>query len=158
MVRIKAIIPKKLIPDPINQRKAIENALNNAALGAQADFDTVVMTWNDPPDFKISSPNLETRRISTKDKRFVWVDKGTKAHVILPRNARVLVFMRGGKAKTKGGFIGSRTGVKGKELTFARRVNHPGTKARYFTRAILKKWQKKLPQLVALAIAASVKS
>lgn len=44
----------------------------------------------------------------------VYVDRGTKPHVILPRNARVLRFEVGG------------------DTVFARRVNHPGTKATHW--------------------------
>ena len=49
----------------------------------------------------------------------VFVDQGTKPHVILPRIKKVLAFQKDGR------------------WIFAKRVNHPGTKATYFfTKAV----------------------
>lgn len=51
-----------------------------------------------------------------------YVEKGTKAHVIVPRNARALAW--GGARRLSGNL---RSGAKPE--FFAARVNHPGTKA-----------------------------
>ncbi len=53
------------------------------------------------------------------------VEFGSRAHVIVPRNATVLAW---GGARTLGGRL--RSGAK--PTNFARRVNHPGTRAKPF--------------------------
>lgn len=68
---------------------------------------------------------------------FVWasaayaayVETGTRPHVIVPRTAQALRFPSQGSSVTLSGRL--RSGGGG-SYVFARRVNHPGTKARPF--------------------------
>jgi Bacteriophage HK97-gp10, putative tail-component len=63
------------------------------------------------------------------------VEYGSRPHEIRPRNGKALKFSVGG---TKGGYVSTKTGKKrwqkGKEgnAVFAKKVNHPGTKAQPF--------------------------
>ncbi len=60
-----------------------------------------------------------------------FVDKGTPPHLIVPRSARVLAFDVNG------------------ELVFARRVNHPGTKATgWFDKVMTDEWNRALRAVV----------
>lgn len=56
--------------------------------------------------------------IGTDLRYAMWEHEGTRPHVILPRNRKVLRFPVGGA----GGF----------SVVFARKVNHPGTKGSFF--------------------------
>lgn len=59
-------------------------------------------------------------RVGNRSRVSVWVEQGTVPHIIVPRRARVLVFQN-----EQGATI------------FARRVNHPGTRAyRVLDRAV----------------------
>ena len=56
----------------------------------------------------------------------VFVELGTKPHVIVPRVKKVLRFATGGNATLSG------RPRSGGQVVFARRVNHPGTRAQPF--------------------------
>lgn len=64
----------------------------------------------------------------------VWLEKGTRAHLIRPRRAKVLRFPAKGVGTTRAGRV--RTGearrLGNAAYVFARSVRHPGTKARPF--------------------------
>jgi len=62
-----------------------------------------------------------------------YVEFGTKPHVILPKNKKVLVFNMGG------------------QKVFASKVNHPGTKAQPYVRPAFEAWVDTLGALVAEA-------
>lgn len=55
-----------------------------------------------------------TKRVIARAKHSVFVENGTKAHTILPKNGGLLRFTIGGR------------------VVYARRVSHPGTEARPF--------------------------
>jgi hypothetical protein len=58
--------------------------------------------------------------LENEQEHSTFIEAGTRPHVILPRRARVLVFQVAGRT------------------VFARRVNHPGTKARWVVRDALR--------------------
>lgn len=55
-----------------------------------------------------------------------FVERGTRAHIITPKNKKVLAWSADGKARLSGAVR------KGGAVRFAKRVRHPGTKARPF--------------------------
>lgn len=63
-----------------------------------------------------------------------WLERGTRPHVIRPRNRKVLRFPASGVATTLGGRV--RTGTARRlgsaAYVFARVVHHPGTRAQPF--------------------------
>lgn len=69
-----------------------------------------------------SHPNMGTVCLTAGVKYWVHVQYGTSAHTITPKNKSFLAW--------KG---------KDKKLTFARKVNHPGTKANPFVTRTVKK-------------------
>lgn len=71
-----------------------------------------------------ATPQVSSRgvriRMGNRSRVSVWVEQGTVPHIIVPRRARVLVF-RGSSG----------------QMIYARRVNHPGTRAyRVLDRAV----------------------
>lgn len=70
-----------------------------------------------------------------------YVEKGTRPHVIRPRNAKVLRFPSSGTSTTLAGRV--RTGEARRlgsgAYVFASKVNHPGTKAQPFLLPAAKK-------------------
>lgn len=74
----------------------------------------------------ISSDHVEVRAGGTRTVGYAGaVEFGSRAHIIIPRQARILAW---GGPRTLGGRL--RKG--GKATNFARRVNHPGTRAQPF--------------------------
>ena len=55
-----------------------------------------------------------------------FVEKGTRAHTIVPRHKKALRWAEGGNARLSG------SPRKGARVRFARRVQHPGSKAKPF--------------------------
>ena len=73
-------------------------------------------------------------------KKWWWLEEGTRAHIIRPRNRSGRLFFRtGGKPKTKVGKLKSGRGQRGKNLVVAKQVRHPGTKARLWRQVIWRK-------------------
>lgn len=130
-------------------QKAIDRSLNNAALGAQADYDTTVMTWSSEhqPEFGISAPTKQSRVIGTSDKPFIFIDQGTKV--------RYVTMTRGFKAKTRPGFVGSGAGAGG-VLFFSKKKPRPGIVPRRFSEIIAAKWQRQFPILLESALASMI--
>jgi hypothetical protein len=111
--------------------------------------EVIVKDWKRKPDFdarKYIRPELIAVSVfPTGPNKQIWiyVDEGTKPHVITPKQAPRLVFQWGGKgsyvpktlakpARTVSG--GGR--VKNARMVYAKKVQHPGTEAREFTKTI----------------------
>lgn len=157
-VRIEPIIPKKQsVMHPAKYQKAIEAAGNESALAVRVDFRVTTQTWQHKPDFKIVHGSEPEWEISTDDKIYGYVSEGTPPHVILPKNAKRLVFYRTGfRPKSRVGWIGSNKGKKAtKDLTFAKKVNHPGIAGRKFSKLIKEKWDAEWPRQLQRAIRAA---
>lgn len=139
-VRLEAIVPKQLFKIPtVRVEMFIE-------MGRQIDiidrmYGATYRTWNHKPQFKKSfrtAVNFLEAKVSTIDVIYAWVDDGTSAHAIIPRRSGVLAFQSQFTPKTKVRTIGSGKGSKSGSA-FATHVFHPGTKARNFTKEIVKR-------------------
>lgn len=147
MIKVKAIVPKR---DPFNPRAikaAVDAAYKEAAEGALEDFQKTTATWDHQPDFEIKK-HADGYLIGTRDDIYGYVDKGTRPHIIVVKNAKRLRFQSGYRAKTRPGYIGSQGGGASGDVVFKRSVNHPGSTGRGFSVLIRKKWQAKLAQIV----------
>jgi len=122
-------------------------------------IEKTTATWSDVnrPSFKSevslsnSGATIELFAEGTVQqlKIYNFVDKGTKPHVILPRNGKVLYWQSSKfmQAKTVPGQLKSRSKWSKKFWgrtprttgVFARKVNHPGTKPRRFAETIREK-------------------
>lgn len=154
-IRLEPIIPKGEMFHTAQYNKAVERAGGMSAKAIEVDFHVTTRTWTHQPAFKIVhiTGNKEWE-IFTEDPIYGYVSLGTKPHDITPKNARRLVFYRTGfRPKSRAGWIGSNKGKKAtKDLTFAKKVHHPGTAARKFAPTIKEKWEVEWPRQLARAI------
>lgn len=123
------IVPSGPVFNAPALRSAIGLAMDNIADGIKDDLAAHTDNWNAPPQWVIVSAG-DRRDIITQDLIYRFQDKGTKAHVIMPKSARRLVFQVPGAT------------------VFARKVNHPGTKAKNYTVITAAVWQAKVASLM----------
>lgn len=127
-------------------RVELQKALREHGKSLVKVFDTTTASWeSDKPKFNpvVSLTEGEgagldvvmTGSALAKNK-WLWLDRGTKPHVIEARNARVLAFQSDHAPKTVPGFIGSGPGGASGETVFRQSVNHPGTEAREWSKDI----------------------
>lgn len=131
----------------------VTRAMHEAAQAVKADAEKSTATWKHKVTFTITQSGASFT-IATNDEIYKFVDEGTRPHIIVPRNARVLRFATGGSPKTTPGRITAGGGSKGSGVVFTGRVNHPGTKARYFTKQLQKTWARGTAPYIARALEA----
>lgn len=139
-------IPLDLDATGLNPRKvqrAIDTAIGIVAITALQDFQGLVRGWEHKPEFRIEKRE-NGAAVGTDDDIFRYVDEGTRPHTIRARRAKVLRFMAGARAKTTPGSLRSGSGGGG-EATFRRSVQHPGSKARGFSKLVAQRAQERLP-------------
>lgn len=142
MVRCRVKVPKDFLADVDKIVRAVENALNGAALSAKADFGVVTQTWKTKPTFTIEKePGY--RAIMTDDPIFKFVDEGTAI--------RYAHFGPDFRPKTHPRAIGSGGGA-GKMLFLSLTDPMPGIEAREFSDTIEEKWDTELPEILQRAI------
>lgn len=119
MIRVKPIIPKALrMFLPKVHKAAIAKALDQAVAAGQAEIGALTKTWKTPPNVQVQRAD-DRATIAIDDQRWLFLDEGTKPHVIRPWRKRALFWP------------GARHPV--------RQVRHPGIKARYLTKAVQRK-------------------
>ena len=142
--KLKPIVPRKGFLGDVNAlERAIETALDDTADFTREQFEKTTQTWDDKPSFVVSTTKAG-RSVYTRHRIWNMLNRGTRAHPIRPKRAKVLRFKVGGRAKTLPGYIGSTRGSPGKTPVVARRVMHPGTEPRAWTEAIAPKAQAEL--------------
>lgn len=156
MPRAKVILPKKLILDAKAMGRVIENTLNATAKDMKIDFDVTAQTWKNKPQFVIETPSPYERIVATGSIIYSYVNDGTPPHVITPHRSKLLRFSPFYRAKTSPRSISSGPGGSSGDAVFARRVNHPGTKAREFDRVIAEKWDRLLPGIFQRAVDSAI--
>jgi len=104
---------EKLI-DPKAVLRNLKGAVDHTANIVRDDFGKTVRTWNTKPSFRKRGPiqkaNSLEARVGTDSEIYLFVDSGTKAHLIRPRNVGLLRFQSGYTAKTRVRVVGSRGG------------------------------------------------
>ena len=146
MIKIIPRIPKRNRLDAKRQQQAVDRGLDDAAAGALIDFALTSATWEHDPVYTVKAQK-DGRLVGTKDEVWLMLNKGTRAHDIYPRNARMLRFPGGPYSpKTRPGFIGSQAGGASGAIIFRRFVHHPGTKPRGWSTIIAKKWRSRVAQ------------
>lgn len=137
IVEIKPIIPTKY--KPLQLDAIVKRIVAEEVVEVRTDYERTVKTWKHKPIFVIKWNSDRTgATVGTDNDIFGWVDQGTKPHVIKPKGNYPLRFTVGGKPKTRVMSINSYPGSKGTKSVAARTVHHPGTKARKFTKVILR--------------------
>lgn len=141
MLKLKPIKPKGLGDVYKRLPKAVEKGMKKAAERAKEDFEATAATWENKPSFTITEQGNGEYLIGTDSDIWKWIDEGTKPYTIRPKK-RFLVFSPGSRPKTSPGKITAGGGSRGSGVVFAKRVNHPGIRARYFTRQITQRWRR----------------
>lgn len=146
--KLQAITPKGSIVNSRAVRQAFVGVLTDVGRETADDYRKTTKTWKRKPRFTVSKPTSAAGVISivvgTDNKIFEYIDLGTRPHLILPRNGKMLSFKGGYRAKTQPGVIGSSAGGSFGNQRFARAVYHPGFPARRFTEIISKRNQAKI--------------
>jgi hypothetical protein len=128
--------------------KATAAALRGEAKQLKADilsdYRKTTGSWSHSVQFETMVDEREDGSfdlmVGTDDAVYGYVDRGTRAHIIVPKGPGYpLRFQSGYRAKTTAGVIGSHGGGKFGPFRRAWMVRHPGTKARRFTQMIFDK-------------------
>lgn len=134
----------------------MEQAVLKSARLVESDFKSTTRTWEHKPQFvtQVAQSGNDYVVVSGTDSAiFLYVDAGTRPHIIKAKRSKYLAFQGGYRAKTRVGIIGSQEGGAFGEMQYAQQVKHPGTKARKFTVRIQARRQKTIEQEVSQAIA-----
>lgn len=159
-VRLKPIKPPKMA-DPAKAVKAIDKALAETLKMGIGYFKRTTKGWRSvEPVFYVDGPDAGRGAVGTDDQIYDYVTRGTKPHLITPKKGKFLVFGEGKyRSVTRPGILGARsvgTRLVGKggvaRPIFARKVHHPGTKARGFEGLVAAKLQPVLITKVTAAI------
>lgn len=158
IIVVKDIKPARLKEGAF--RLELLNAMRKEATQIKADFRETTATWEHKPEFveevSLTGPG-PVMLVGTDDEIYGYVDEGTKPHIIMARNAKVLAFNEGYSAKTKPGFVGSYPGGSYGAKVFRPFVNHPGTEARRFSNLIAKRWEPKFKRAMEDAMGRAAK-
>ena len=155
---VKGLKPSKLKVDKV--RLNILNELHAEGRVIKKEFDKTTATWKGAkPTFEIAVGLTGTDAIviigpagSTEgSQKWVWLNDGTRPHVIKAKNAPNLVFRTGFTAKTKVRTFSSSAGSSSPPWRSTKQVNHPGTEARDWTGEIVKRRRKKFTKRILKA-------
>ncbi len=103
--------------------ESMDIVAQEAAIRAPLVTGELILSINAAPVTGSLSAGTLTGIVSSSLPRALWVEEGTKAHVIRPRKKKALRWASNG------------TGAEG--WRFAKKVNHPGTKAKPFLKPAL---------------------
>lgn len=157
-MKVKLVpIGKVPIFDLVEFDRVVENALEETAQAIYADYQVTMQTWTKRAEFVIKPGPGYSRDIYTENEIYGYVSGGTRPHTIRAKNAPVLAFQGGYKAKTTPQKIKSGAGGPFGPTVFAVEVDHPGTEARNFEEVIGNKWDKQWPKQLDRAIAAGMR-
>lgn len=135
-VTVKPIRPKKFgrLGSSYFQSE-IEKTLDEIQRETVKLYQQVTSTWSGGVDIQESKSPFR-RTVVVNDKRFKFVDKGTRAHWIVAKTKKKLRFQTDYSAKTRPGSLSSVSGGASGPTVHRTRVWHPGTEARNFTEEI----------------------
>jgi hypothetical protein len=147
----KTIKPARL-KDKEMQRE-LRNAMARCGRAILKDYQRGVKTWEERPEFETATslmtgkPPGPSVLVGTDDLVYLYVDEGTKPHEIWAgaytgkSEHKVLSFQGNYRSKTDVDNLDAHAGGASGDWAHPPMVNHPGTKARNFTKIIQKTWQ-----------------
>lgn len=148
MILVRPIKPGKPLQSSIFREEVTREA-NAIRKDLLDDFERTTKTWKHKVKFtgmvKVgSAAGGVSIEVSTKDKIYGYVDRGTRKHPIpkQPKRKGTLAWHPGSSPKTEPNVILSTPGSPGRGWRFAKQVQHPGTKARNFSKVIKQSYQK----------------
>jgi len=166
MIIIKPIKPKAY------RRQAIRDEIKKEAARIAKDMEKSmradVATWKHKPKFQ-TTVKATTKKIAIEilptgpnAKIYNWVDKGTRRHDIPKKpGAKTLRFKWDGPGsyspKTLPGRSGSTKAYQGGGIVYRKKVVHPGTKPRYFSKNVIRTWAAQIPRRLQEAINKGIK-
>lgn len=140
----------------------LTQAVNQTLKVIDSDFRKTTNSWKQQPEFTIKLARLQggdlVGEVSTNDAIYLYVNNGTVAHDIRPRNAKKLHFMSGYRAKTSHRVIGSHAGGPSGSDVFSQGVHHPGTEAREFDKEIADRRQTDIERNCTAALLQAIKA
>jgi hypothetical protein len=145
----KNIKPRKLKIDKVRLR--ILNGLRKEGRIIKKEFEKTTATWKGAkPTFEIAIGLTGQDAIVLVGpagnpegaQKWLWLNDGTKPHVIQAKNVPNLVFRTNFKPKTKVKTFSSKSGSISPPWRATPKVNHPGIEARDWTGEIAKKRKK----------------
>lgn len=155
---VKGLKPKKLKVKQV--RLNILNELRKEGRVVKKELEKTTATWKgDKPAFKIAIGLTGTDAIVLIGpagniegaQKWVWLDEGTKAHIIRAKNAPNLVFKTQFTAKTKVKTFSSGPGSSNPPWRATKQVKHPGIEARQWSSEIVKRRKKKFTRAIVKA-------
>ena len=161
------ILFRPILPSKKYNTAAVKNAIDSEitaiANDILLDYELTTATWKRNVKFEKEinvSRDKQEILVGTDDEIYGYVDFGTKPHPIRPkRPGGRLAFPSEFVPKSQPGQMVSSKGYSGGETLFAKEVNHPGTKARKFSKNIQKKWkplfEKRMNKAMKKAVEAS---
>ena len=148
-----AIIPKTA-PDTKIYENMISDALTKTGVELSKELLKPTKRWKKPVTMDVRiNKRKGTVRVSTKNKVYLWTNAGTRPRIIVPKKAKRLVFRSKFLSKTVPGSLMSRSGRRGGSLIFAKKVRHPGIRARNWHQIVAKKFRKRTQARFNIAIA-----
>lgn len=119
---------------------AMQEAGHKTGKEAVRLFRGTTRTWSHQPsfDYAVEAGGKSFDVLAgTGNQIYRYVDEGTRPHVIAGRH--LLAFRANYQAKTSPGSLQARSGGASGPMVFAKRVMHPGIRARGFTPLVKKK-------------------
>lgn len=134
--KVKAILPKKFNKNALAD--ALVDEMNAFVDDIYDDFWDTVQTWKTKVKFskRVILKTPLTGIVDTNNEIYGYVNFGTDPHPIPKVGTANLRFRTGYTAKTKPGLIWSNRGGASGPWVGAKSVEHPGTEARNFDKAI----------------------
>lgn len=121
--------------------EVIDETVFELATDSLAFFEKTTTTWSSRPSFTVVKSATARYGVKTNSERWNWIDRGTRRRTIRAKPGGLLLFKVGGRAKSKPGTVRSFKGSRGSKWRAARKVKHPGIRARHWTTTIVKRMQ-----------------
>lgn len=155
-IKIRPIIPKIGTP---NLQQIAQTELRREVVNVKRELALPTRRWKHKVEFyekPAEGAQSSGVDVGTEDKPYQWTDKGTKPHIIRPKKAKALAFNSVFRAKTKPDSLNSSAGTSKAPVAFAQEVHHPGSRARGFTKLVLKRSKARFPKAVDKAVRLAV--
>lgn len=130
---------------------AINKALDITEIAMRERVGETMRTWSKKAEVVLRRriyAGYTVLQVDVKSRVWHWLNEGTPAHDISPRFKTRLRFLSGYKAKTRVGRLLSVNGGAFGKPVFARKVRHPGIKARKWSERIERETQQVLAQQI----------
>lgn len=151
MIKLTAITPNAKKIQFTRFADAAKLGMKDAAEAAEKDILSTAETWEHEIEVVVKE-RADGYSLEVTDKIWKLLNEGTRAHRIVARRAKRLRFFGGYRAKTRPGFIGSQAGGSSGGVVFRQAVNHPGTKARSWSKLIGAKYRAQLKTFISKRI------